>query len=104
MDKSGVQDGAARGEKHYAWKGKDARHETQRARAQRMYHLGICEGDDCQRKAADRHHKDADTNNNHPDNIKRLCRRCHMKEDGRLEKFLSTCAGLKKRKQLERKA
>ena len=39
---------------------------------------------DCGGKAIDRHHQDGDTGNNNPENIVWLCRRCHMKRDGRL--------------------
>jgi hypothetical protein len=76
----------AKGSEHYAWKGDDALPSTKRNRAQKMYSLDACE--DCgTAKATDRHHKDDDTGNNDPSNIARLCRRCHMKADGRLERF-----------------
>lgn len=54
-----------------------------RAQARRLYQLGACE--DCGRPGVDRHHKDGDTDNNLPENIAILCRRCHQEEDGRLE-------------------
>jgi|KBSMisStandDraft_5_1062788.scaffolds.fasta_scaffold129154_3 predicted amidophosphoribosyltransferase len=54
----------------------------QRAR-KRIKELGPCER--CGRPAHDRHHVDDDQLNNAPDNIRVLCRRCHMIEDGRLE-------------------
>jgi len=75
----------ARGENHCAWKGDDASTTTKRERAQRMYSLGSC--DECGKAAHDRHHRDSDTGNNAPENIGKLCRRCHMAEDGRLEAF-----------------
>ena len=49
--------------------------------------LGACER--CGRQATDRHHKDADTTNNSPENLSALCRRCHMTVDGRLDRFMS---------------
>lgn len=36
----------------------------------------------------DRHHKDGNPLNNSPSNIAFLCRRCHMREDGRLERVI----------------
>lgn len=73
-----------RGEDNYAWKGDEAHPITKRRRAVRRYALGPCQ--DCGKPATDRHHKDGDTGNNTPENIEILCRRCHMKTDGRLEK------------------
>lgn len=35
-----------------------------------------------------RHHRDGNTANNKTENIIFLCRKCHMKEDGRLEQFI----------------
>ena len=75
----------SRGENHYAWKGDLASETTKRHRAIRMYELEKC--DSCSHRAVDRHHKDGDTGNNSPSNISLLCRRCHMEEDGRLERF-----------------
>lgn len=79
---------ANRGEAHYAWKGDAALPITKRQRAQKMYALGSC--DDCGKPATDRHHKDGDTGNNVASNIGLLCRRCHMIEDGRLERLKAT--------------
>jgi hypothetical protein len=67
------------------WKGDAARSTTKRRRARKIYPLGPCER--CGKPGTDRHHKDADTGNNTPDNIAILCRRCHMEEDGRLDRF-----------------
>ena len=72
-----------RGEAHYAWKGDDARDETKRERCQKMYPLGPCS--ECQRQGTERHHVDGDTGNNVAANVMILCRRCHMRLDGRLE-------------------
>ncbi len=73
------------GPKNPVWKGDAAGRDTKRYRAVRRYSLGKCQR--CDAKATDRHHKDDDTGNNHPSNIELLCRRCHMKIDGRLEVF-----------------
>ena len=73
-------------EQHYAWKGDQAQSQTKRDRARRRYPLGPCE--QCGEPGSDRHHKDEDTGNNNPENIKILCRKCHMLTDGRLEKLI----------------
>lgn len=68
------------------WKGSQASDYAKRHRARVHFRniAGImcqcCEG----RVAIDRHHKDGDIENNSPDNIELLCRRCHMMKDGRL--------------------
>lgn len=65
------------------WRGDEARSETKRARAHRLYpDLGDCE--ECGKPATDRHHKDGNTGNNDRLNLAFLCRRCHMVVDGRL--------------------
>ena len=73
------------GEKNPMWKGDLARPESKRARAQRAYSLGPCQ--ECGKPAIDRHHRDGDIGNNDLSNIAILCRRCHMIEDGRLERL-----------------
>lgn len=45
--------------------------------------LGTCT--DCPDSAVERHHVDGDVTNNAPSNLVPLCRRCHMKRDGRLD-------------------
>jgi hypothetical protein len=67
------------------WKGDAASDESARARARRLYPLSPCEM--CGAGKTERHHKDGRPWNNKPENIAILCRRCHMKEDGRLEEF-----------------
>lgn len=79
------------GDKNPRWKG-DAvgdRGKVGRLRALRWFKPeSVCES--CGKSArTDRHHKDKDPMNNHPSNIQRLCRHCHMAADGRLEKFLA---------------
>lgn len=75
------------GPNHPHWKGDTARSTTKRRRAQKAYPLAECEI--CDAPATDRHHRDGDTGNNHPRNIQRLCRRCHMRKDGRMERFVA---------------
>lgn len=75
-----------RGEEHHSWAGDAVTVMSGRQRAQRLYPIGLCErcGNDL---AADRHHIDANTRNNAPENVEALCRRCHMETDGRLERL-----------------
>jgi len=54
----------------------------QRAQA-KFPEIGVCEM--CPEPARDRHHIDGNTLNNEPGNVSFLCRRCHMKGDGRLD-------------------
>lgn len=73
----------ARGERHWNWRGDQASVKTGRTRAERLYpESRPCEK--CGKPGAERHHEDGDTLNNDPGNIRFLCRRCHMEEDGRL--------------------
>jgi len=73
-------------EKNGHWKGDAVSPEAARDRLKRRMPIhGPCEG--CGAKASDRHHKDGNTRNNDPSNIAQLCRRCHMKADGRLAKI-----------------
>jgi len=73
------------GSKHFNWKGDSASDEAKRVRARCMYKIGKCEV--CGSKAKDRHHADGNPGNNCEENIMRLCRSCHMKIDGRMDKF-----------------
>lgn len=79
-----------RGASHYAWKGDDAPDTTKRSRIQRRLSLDgvICAAGGCEAPATDRHHIDGDTGNNRLENIRCLCRRHHMEEDGRLERLI----------------
>lgn len=68
-----------RGAENPVWKGDAATVETGRYRAQKLYALGDCEG--CGEKpAVHRHHRDRNTLNNAPENIARLCTKCHAAE------------------------
>lgn len=68
------------------WKGDAAPENTKRMRAHQVLSLEgrTCEFEGCDAPAKDRHHIDGDTGNNDPNNLKALCRRHHMLEDGRL--------------------
>ena len=71
------------GANHYRWKGDAVSVRGGRSRAKRAFPaIGPCSA--CGRTKSERHHIDGDTANNKPENIAVLCRRCHMKEDGRL--------------------
>lgn len=72
----------AKGDEHYAWKGSEASDKSKRCRARRLFDLGPCE--ECGAPGYDRHHVDGDTGNNTRENVRSLCRRCHMLTDGRL--------------------
>lgn len=78
---------ALKGEDHYAWKGDAATAPSKRCRAVKLYQISDCE--DCGDPAVDRHHVDGDTGNNARENVRFLCRRCHMIADGRLARATS---------------
>ena len=74
------------GIEHPNWRGDNACQRTGRSRAERMYpNIGACVA--CGNPNSERHHLDDNTLNNEPNNIAILCRRCHMKKDGRIEEF-----------------
>lgn len=73
------------GPTHHGWKGDDATMGSKRARARRRYALGPCE--QCGEPGTDRHHIDGNTGNNASANIAILCRGCHIKLDGRLDRI-----------------
>ena len=76
------------GAKHHAWIGDAASTKSGRSRAERKFATMSCEHCGESKKRIDRHHLDGNTKNNERSNIKYLCRRCHMREDGRIEKFI----------------
>lgn len=74
------------GEKHHSWIGDNVSVKGGRTRAYRMYkEITPCVL--CASYRSERHHIDGNTANNEPENIICVCRKCHMKHDGRLEKF-----------------
>jgi hypothetical protein len=82
------------------WKGDAVSVDAARDRLKRRMPIqGPCV--ECGAKAHDRHHKDGNTRNNDPSNIAQLCRRCHMRADGRLDQIASMGAWRSRR---ERKA
>ncbi len=77
-----IQKRIQRGENHYRWQGDQISQPGGRSRAERMYpNPGPCVV--CGNKG-ERHHIDGNTANNLPENVRILCRHCHMEEDGRL--------------------
>ncbi len=74
------------GEEHHSYKGDDVGYKSARSRAERGYPCRPCEL--CGNTKAERHHKDGNTRNNSPENIQFVCRRCHMKVDGRYDRFI----------------
>jgi hypothetical protein len=66
---------------------------TGRRRAQRMFpEIRQCERCGDGTKLLDRHHVDGNTFNNARKNVRFLCRRCHMIEDGRLAAFAAAAS------------
>ena len=86
--KEHVEKRKRRGTEHHAWIGDSASIKSGRCRAERIFDIQPCEMCGESAKRIDRHHKDGDTRNNERSNIKFLCRRCHMREDGRTEKLI----------------
>jgi len=88
--KTSAKPGAA----HHNWKGAAISEKGGRGRALHMYpDIGPCQR--CGAEDAERHHRDGNTANNTPSNIRILCRRCHMLEDGRLFKMREVRAAVK---------
>jgi hypothetical protein len=82
-DVKGAKAAARRGEKSIWWKGDAIAERSGRTRALRAFpEKAPCEA--CGAERSERHHKDGNTKNNAAENVARLCRRCHMTEDGRL--------------------
>lgn len=77
------REAAKRGADSHRWRGAGVSEKGGRKRALKMYPDAPCER--CGAENSERHHKDANTANNEPENIERLCRRCHMEADGRMD-------------------
>lgn len=75
------------GDEHHAWTGESTGDKNGRKRARARVDAEKCEfcGDDQAR--IDVHHIDGNTSNNSVENLVALCRKCHMREDGRLDAF-----------------
>lgn len=69
------------------WRGDNAKPETKRRRAVRRYPLQGISCENCGGPAKDRHHRTGNLNDHSRNEIRFLCRRCHMIEDGRLERL-----------------
>lgn len=79
-------------ERHHRWTGDDVSEKGGRARALRWFSDQPC--DKCGETKADRHHKNGDTSNNDAANIEFLCRKCHMTDDGRIERMREVRYGI----------
>ena len=73
------------GELNVNWKGDNALPNQGNKRAIKRFKINNCGL--CGNIAIDRHHRDGNTLNNDSKNVQPLCRRCHMKIDGRLDKL-----------------
>lgn len=73
------------GSLHPSWKGNDVEPHAGNLRAIKMFPLEPCEN--CGNNKSERHHRDGNPLNNDRNNIRFLCHRCHMIEDGRLERL-----------------
>lgn len=70
------------GEDHPNWIGDRVSHKSGRSRALRNYPAAPCL--ECGASPGERHHIDGNTANNHPSNIRMMCRKHHMAEHARL--------------------
>ena len=90
LDKPAMcQSCAASGPLSHLWRGDAVGAAAHRRRARYCHpQLGLCQ--DCgDRPASERHHVDGDVTNDDPANIALLCRRCHMRQDGRLAALIA---------------
>ena len=77
------------GAAHPNWLGDAITERSGRSRAIRAFPIiGGCIK--CGKSRAERHHKNGNTADNSPQNIEIVCRRCHMKEDGRLAALVAS--------------
>ena len=86
-----------KGENNPNWKGDKALQISGRYRAEIWFPSKPCEV--CGKEKTERHHVDGNPLNNKVSNIKFLCRKCHMIEDGRLDKLISFSKSRKNGKQ-----
>jgi hypothetical protein len=71
------------GARHHRWTGDAVSEKGGRKRALKLYRPMPCQA--CGAERSERHHIDGNTANNEHGNVAMLCRRCHMRSDGRLE-------------------
>lgn len=94
QSKEHVQKRIRRGAAHYNWKADDIAVKSGRSRALRLYPESVpCVK--CAAAKSERHHKDGNTRNNAPENIERLCRRCHMLSDEHREGTIARAKALR---------
>lgn len=74
----------------WRWLPKKITESAGRARARRKFQLRPCQG--CGKPSTERHHVNGRTVDNTSYNVRVLCRRCHMLEDGRLERVRARIA------------
>lgn len=81
-----VEKRSRRGADNYQWLGDSPPPAVGRKRAWRIFRdLGPCT--QCGAEKSERHHKDENPGNNHPENIAVLCHKCHMAEHARLNRM-----------------
>lgn len=81
------------GEGHHWWLGDDVVEKSGRSRALRAF-VAPTACQSCGRKTRlDRHHVNGNTKDNTAENIKFLCRKCHMTEDGRINRMGDVARG-----------
>lgn len=73
-----------RGQDNPNWKGESATLQAGRARAGAWFAEQLVCARCGERNQTERHHRDGNPLNNERDNVRHLCRRCHMIEDGRM--------------------
>jgi hypothetical protein len=83
-----------RGEGNPNWKEVPARKQAGNLRAWKWHELQPCEV--CASEKSERHHRDGNPLNNSRENIMFLCRKHHMIEDGRMERWLEQNASRSK--------
>jgi hypothetical protein len=79
------------GNRNGNWKGSRVSRRTGYSRALKMYKPRSCQR--CGNRKAERHHQNGNILDNRPQNIRFLCRKCHMTIDGRLERFIRSDRG-----------
>lgn len=75
------------GDEHHAWTGDVTDEKNGRKRARARIDTDQCSSCGEVGPRIDVHHIDGNTSNNDLGNLVALCRRCHMREDGRLDAF-----------------
>lgn len=77
------------GEQNPRWKGGAVKSPEAAGRRRAKYRFQITSCADCGAAGRDRHHIDGNPLNNNSENVVCLCRRCHMRRDGRLNRLVA---------------